>query len=879
MLWGLFSVLFWPVFQPGVAHFANDGPIGTLLAAPYDVPDAYRGIWNDLLWLGAWNGNFNPNFTGLAIGALGPTLYHKFMIPLGLSFLGLSAVVCFQRFGFPRWVCVLGGLAAALNMNVFSNACWGLPSRAHTMGAAFLAVAALHSSFGRFPYVKAVLAGLAVGLGISEGGDNGAIFALVVAAYAFFCALVGPGPWPARVGRGAGRVAVTAVVAALFAAQVLNIFVNTAVKGVVGMSDDRLTPEQKWDFATQGSLHPKETLRVVIPGLFGYRMDAEDGGNYWGRVGESLAAPGKTRHSGAGEHAGVLVVLIALWSLHHSLRGTGGAYTALERKQIWFWAGTAVICLLLAWGKWGPLYRLLYALPFFHTIRLPLKWMHPFHLCLLVLFAYGLAGLGRLYLRTAVRPGRAGLDTGKQWWARATADERRWTWLSLGLAGVSVLGALVYANSRPALVAYLSQANVLGDPAEIAAFSIREVFIFLGFLGLSLAALLGVIAGRWGGNRFSVVVIGFALLLGTDLVRANRHWMLFFNYHDRYALNPPLQYLKEHSTHFRVAKVPPAPIMQALQTTAQANRNNPAVLQRLQQQAGLLQHILAYTHEQWQQNQFQYYNIRCLDMSQEPRLPADKLAFTSALAAVAANGHPAREYEITSTRHLVGLSGNAEILNAYLDPGARRFREVLRFQLVPTRPNSPFFGDLRVQADPNGPYALIEFTGALPRAKLYAHWEVVPEETPTLARLAAADFDPARTVLVHDLIPVPPVGPNAAGGEAIITPNRSTHRVEVKVNATTPSVLLLTDRYDTTWRVAVDGQPAPLLRCNYLMRGVQVPAGAHTVVFTYHPGMGGVWLMAGCVGLGICLLLFLAVVDREQPARPLGTKATGTRPR
>jgi hypothetical protein len=864
VLTAIFSVLFWRNFQPGVAHFANDGPIGTLLAAPYDVPDAYQGIWNDLLWLGAWNGNFNPNLTGLAIGALGPTLYHKFMIPIGLIFLGMSAAVCFLRFGLPRWVCVLGGIAAALNMNPFSNACWGLPSRAHAMGAAFLALAALHSSFGRFSILKSVLAGLAIGLGISEGGDNGAIFAIVVGFYAFYRALVGQGSLPARVGRGMGRVAITAVVAALFAAQTLNIFVNTAVKGVVGMSDDRLTPEQKWDFATQGSLHPKETLRVVIAGLYGYRMDAEDGGNYWGRVGESLAAPGKNRHSGAGEHAGVIVVLIALWALHHSLRGRGGAYSDQEREFIWFWGGMAACCLLLAWGKWGPLYRLLYALPYFNTIRLPLKWMHPFHLCLLVLFAYGLAGLGRLYFGKAGSAGRGILGTLKAWWRRATSDERRWAWFSLGLAALSVLGALGYAGNQESLISDLSQANVLGNPSAMAAFSLREVWIFLAFLGLSLGLVLAIISGRFSGKHLGAVAIGSGLLLVTDLVRADRHWMLFFNYHERYAMNPLLHYLQQHSTDYRVAKVPQRPIMLMLQSVAQANPNNVEIRQQLQQEVGLFQHILSYTHEQWQQNQFPYYNIRCLDMSQEPRLPADKAAFNGALAAAASHGHPTREYEMTSTRYFVGRAGHAQILNARLDSGSRRFREGPRYNLVPTRPKSPFFGDLRVQAETNGPFAIIEFDGALPRAKVFTRWEVIPDESQTLARLGAADFDPAGTVLVQDPIPESPAATNAAVSEATITPNRSSHRVEVKVNAPAPGVLLLTDRYDAAWKVAVDGQPALLLRCNYLMRGVQIPAGVHTVAFTYHPAMGGFWIMASCVAVGLCILCFLAVADRKQ---------------
>ncbi len=872
----VFVVLFHPLFAGGVAHFANDGPYGTLLARPYQVPDSFRGIWNDLLWLGAWNGNFNPNLTGAGIAVLGPSLYHKAMIPIGLIFLGLCVSLCLHTFRLPRWVCVLGGLAAALNMNVFSNACWGLPSRAHAMGAAFLAIAAFHACNGRFAVIKAMLAGLALGLGISEGGDNGAIFAMVAGVYGFFRAFAEPGPTIHRTTRGASRVVIAAVLAGLFAAQTLNIFVNLAVKGVVGMSDDRLTPEQKWDFATQGSLHPKETLRVIIPGLYGYRMDAEDGGNYWGRVGESLSAQGKSRHSGAGEHAGVVVVLIALWALHQSLRQRDGIFTDDERRCVWFWAATALICLLLAWGKWGPLYRVLYSLPYFNTIRLPLKWMHPFHLCLLILFAYGLAGLGRRYFHKVQQAAQAQPDRARPraksplkvgWWAALAPVERQWIGFLIGAVGVALVGVLLHAAGEASLARELSQAGVRGDPARMAAFSVREGYWFLLFLALSAGVLWLVTTGRFRGRSVLWPAGVIAFVLSADLVRGNSHWMQFFNYEERYALNPALEFLKAQSASYRVAKVPDRPIITALQAQAQASRNDPETMQRLQHAVDLFQNIRDYTHEQWQQNQFPYYNIPCLDMSQEPRLPGDKLAFNTAMARAAANGQATREYELTSTRFFVGMTGHAGILNAYLDRTRQRFHEGLRFQLEATRPNSTVFGDLRVRAETNGPFALIEFDGALPRARLFQRWEVITNETDTLARLAAPDFNPAETVLVHDAI-VPSIpaasAETLAPPDAVIQPIQSSHRLDLQVKTSQSGVLLLTDRYDPAWHVTVDGREAPLLRCNYLMRGVQLPAGAHAVTFQYRPNTSGIWLMAGCDALAGVLLAFLGL--KRKPA-------------
>jgi uncharacterized membrane protein YfhO len=101
-----------------------------------------------------------------------------------------------------------------------------------------------------------------------------------------------------------------------------------------------------------------------------------------------------------------------------------------------------------------------------------------------------------------------------------------------------------------------------------------------------------------------------------------------------------------------------------------------------------------------------------------------------------------------------------------------------------------------------------------------------------------------------------------------------------------PSVLLLNDRFDREWRVSVDGQSGRLLRCNFIMRGVQVPAGQHTVVFQFQPSLKGlkISLIAVALGMILCGLLFFVRQPEEkltsntsasanpQPNRPTSRK-------
>ena len=57
----------------------------------------------------------------------------------------------------------------------------------------------------------------------------------------------------------------------------------------------------------------------------------------------------------------------------------------------------------------------------------------------------------------------------------------------------------------------------------------------------------------------------------------------------------------------------------------------------------------------------------------------------------------------------------------------------------------------------------------------------------------------------------------------------------------------------------MDEKPAKLLRANFIMRGVQVPAGNHTIEFRFEPPVKGLYVTLSGIGLGILLCGFLAV--------------------
>jgi hypothetical protein len=842
VLWYLFG----DAFKPGLAHFSNDGPLAVQKANYLAMPGAWTGVWGDISWLG-WNGgSMFPHITSLIFYLFGPVGYAKFLVPVAHLILGLCAVWCFRQFGFRPLVCTLVGLAAALNMNFLSNSCWGLASRALQFAMVLLAVGAILSAMRRQTWWRLAFAGCAVGMNVMEGADVGAIFSLYVAAFTFFLFLRQEGrPVPQRIGRGLAGVILVAVFAGWVAFQAVFTMVNLQIKGVAMVEQAKQTPEarqQAYDWATQWSLPKLEALRVIVPGLFGYRLDTLEGGAYWGSVGQQPGweehRQGFPRHSGSGEYAGMLVVVVALWAAFQSLRREGGPFSPDERLTVRFWGIAAVVSLLLAFGRHAPFYKIVYALPYFSTIRNPMKFMHPFHLAVLILFGFGLQALTRLYLERALAWTGSWQKQLAQWWAGLRGFDRRWAVGSTAALGAGVLAWLVYAASRNQLVARL---EFLGFPGElgasIAAFSIREVALAVLFLALTLGLLALIMSGSFSGARARWAFAAMGLLLVVDLCRANAYWVRFYNYEEKYASNPVIDFLRDKPYERRVVVMP---------------LNFGPNFQMFQQ----------FYNIEWLQQHFVYYNIQSLDSSQQPRKPVDQAAYEKGMLPDPQNPLGTRDrmlryWQMTNTRLFFAPAGSADQINQLLDPVQRRFRQVLAFQL--TQRGEQLYG---AQTNTTGPFALLEFTGALPRVKLYPCFQSGLADEAVLRQLSDPAFDPEQTLLVSETIPAPTEAADAGATAGAEITSYAPKRIVVKTGASAPGVLLLNDRYDPAWRVSVDGRPQPLLRCNFIMRGVQVPAGEHEVIFEFKPSIRP--LYASLAGLGCWLVLAVVLVVAPQ---------------
>ncbi|MGH7968458.1 MAG: hypothetical protein ACREIC_06975, partial [Limisphaerales bacterium] len=624
------------------------------------------------------------------------------------------------------------------------------------------------------------------------------------------------------------------------------------------------------------SLPKKEALVLAIPGLFGYRVDtpkdmafwpsAYRGGAYWGAAGSDLSwdlffssvkqipPHGSPRFTGGGNYAGILVDLVVVWAIAQSLRRKNSAFTPAMRQWIWFWAVVGGISLLLAFGRFAPFYQLIHPLPFFSSIRNPGKFLIFVDLSLVILFAYGVHGLWGRYLQPAGQPSdrkTPGSGASRQ---PLDAFDRRWRLGCLVALVLSGLAYVAYASSRSGVLQYLQDVQFDRDAAEsIASFSLGQVRWFLLFFALAVVLLLSIMSGRFGGARVKMGAVLLGSLLVVDLARANLPWIICWDIQEKYSSNPIVDFFRRKPYEHRVAILPFRP---------------PPQLAAFNYLYGL----------EWGQHHFLYYNVQSLDVVQMPRATSDLEAFEKAMAFDGTSNtlhRISRRWQITNTRYLLGAAGFLPVLNEQVDPDHQRFHIAQQFDIAPkagvefdsTNPET-----WTAVPATNGHYAVFEFAGVLPRARLYSRWEVNTNDSAVLKQLADPSFQPQNTVLVSKG-PAPGGAPstNTQPGTVDFLDYAPKHLV-LQAESAGPSLLLLNEKYDPAWKVSVDGKPAELLRSNYIMRGVFLPAGRHRVEFRFELPLASLYisLTAITVALLLCGWSFFFRRARPRTAREFG---------
>ena len=196
-------------------------------------------------------------------------------------------------------------------------------------------------------------------------------------------------------------------------------------------------PAARYEFCTNWSLPPEDTLEFLIPGIHGDSSDPRVSPKtpYTGRMG--MKRPdgkwiGYRQHSLYMGFGTILFALAAVVFLFLRPR--------VDRAETIFWACAAVVVYLISLGGFTPFYRLFYSMPAGSIIRCPVKFVHLLEWCLAALAGFG--------MEEVLRRG-------------ATASARKY--LAIGVGVLALVNAISLAKTDAAYCA-----TDVGDTLKIA---------------------------------------------------------------------------------------------------------------------------------------------------------------------------------------------------------------------------------------------------------------------------------------------------------------------------------------------------------------------------------------------------------------------------
>lgn len=169
-----------------------------------------------------------------------------------------------------------------------------------------------------------------------------------------------------------------------------------------------------------------------------------------------------------------------------------------------------------------------------------------------------------------------------------------------------------------------------------------------------------------------------------------------------------------------------------------------------------------------------------------------------------------------------------------------------------------------------GRWAFLPRATAYPMAWLVHQVRVV--ETERVADVMRSDTTiDYRSVAVLEQEPPVMVGPSTTG-DSIAIVQYDNDRLRYYVRCSTAAVAVLSEIFYPAWRAYVDGKPTELLRANYCLRSVAVPAGEHTIELRYESAAYSTGSLVTAASLAAALVIVALDTIRRLQSRTRSTE-------
>jgi len=521
---------------------------------------------------------------------------------------------------------------------------------------------------------SALVWGSCVGLMFAQQPDVAMFFALFAGAHLVFRLWKELGCKPLK---WLKVLILAALVALLFAAGPLLGGYKSQVKGTAQMQTGN--PQAKWDYVTQWSFPPEETIAFIAPGYTGWRSGEPDG-PYWGRMGRSAGweqtRQGFQNFKLENTYLGVIPVAFALFALFSCRRSK-------HRVEIIFWSCATLVALLLAFGKFFPLYSFFYKLPVVNNIRNPNKFLQVFQVCLAILTAYGVDALFSQKSKVESRKSEDLIPDA----CLVTPDAKRFFWVLTAGLGILVLCALSVSMSR---TAGISEFMALGWPQDAARVIVQNKITALwhaSFMAAVVTAVFAIFSFPRLGKTLKFrnwIAAGLVLIVSADAVKLSKHYVKEMprSYIEANALT---DFLKKDLGHQRVA---------------------------LLSQQGIYNVWISYL--------LPYNRITTFNFAQMGRMPQDYQQFLDA-----GSKNPLRMWRFAGVKYLLGPSEVEKQLPA------GQLRKVFAYDLAPGEGDN-----FQVVPSPLGTHAVFEFVDPIPRYVLIRSMDTQTDDQEALVRIA-----------------------------------------------------------------------------------------------------------------------------------------------
>jgi hypothetical protein len=504
-----------------------------------------------------------------------------------------------------------------------------------------------------------------------------------------------------------------------------------------------------------------------------------------------------------------------------------GAWADRSRRALFF-VGLGLFAFIFALGFHGSLYNVVGRLPIFRAARFPSRFAYVTALCASMLAGMGVQALQRASERAQVRRGAA--------------------LAVLGTVGLTVVSLLVVAFTQGSFFT-MSRAALEQALPFLPRYELEEVWRHLhvtfpadvarlGGVVLAGCGLLLVAARRMASG--AVVAGGWAVLTFVELASAGAEFTPVTD-PSIYTSTPPLaQALHE---------LPPGRVLRYRYYDPTYGRTQPGEFPFTE---GWAVQPALYAHS--------------LD-----RLPDD----ANLIWRVPAAGG----FSPLQTLALKALLGRPNEESTVIEFDLTRPLDLLGVRYILT-PRAKVPGDYEFVRKV-GDISIFRNPHAMPRAFIVHRAEPAPPGQQAVALLNSPDFDYASRLLVQDApAPLLSEGEGAADAdESARVSADSGDAVSVRVRLERPGYLVLADQFYPGWQVEVDGRLTPLLRADYLLRGVQLGTGEHDVRFEFRPAsfrlgkLISLCALALLVGAAVlCVLLW--PIGRPLPEAPWAPACT-----